>query len=145
MPWFANSNLPGLCWMAPVNAPRSNPNSSDSSSSDGSAAQLTLTNGLVPPRRRLVDGARDQLLAGTALAANQHGDVGVGDARDEFVNFAHLLVAAEQDAGDPRAAALPRRCGIRCIRLDAEHFVFIHAGVEPPMARSRCSTSRECC
>ena len=46
MPWLANSNLPGLCWIAPVKAPRSNPNSSDSSSSVGSAAQFTFTNGL---------------------------------------------------------------------------------------------------
>ena len=46
VPWLANSNLPGLCWIAPVKAPRSKPNSSDSSSSVGRAAQLTLTNGL---------------------------------------------------------------------------------------------------
>ena len=46
VPWLANSNLPGLCWSAPVNAPRSKPNSSDSSSSVGSAAQFTLTNGM---------------------------------------------------------------------------------------------------
>jgi hypothetical protein len=46
VPWLANSNLPGLCWMAPVNAPFSNPNSSDSRSSVGSAAQFTFTNDL---------------------------------------------------------------------------------------------------
>ncbi len=46
VPWLANSNLPGFCWIAPVKAPRSKPNSSDSSSSVGSAAQFTLTNGL---------------------------------------------------------------------------------------------------
>ena len=38
-------DLPGLALMAPVNAPRSWPNSSDSSSVSGSAAQLTATNG----------------------------------------------------------------------------------------------------
>src|SRR5438309_11441877 len=42
---FANSNCPGLRRWAPVNAPFSWPKSSDSSSSWGIAAQLTLTNG----------------------------------------------------------------------------------------------------
>jgi hypothetical protein len=44
-PWFAYSNLPSLRFCAPVNAPFSNPNSSLSSSSEGSAAQFTFTNG----------------------------------------------------------------------------------------------------
>src|ERR1700676_3670525 len=43
-------NLPGLACCAPVNAPRSYPNSSDSSSGSGSAAQLMATNG---PRLRI--------------------------------------------------------------------------------------------
>ena len=46
VPPFANSNLPSLRFCAPVNAPFSKPNSSLSSSSEGSAAQLTFTNGL---------------------------------------------------------------------------------------------------
>ena len=45
MPWLAYSNLPSLRRCAPVKAPFSKPNSSLSSSSDGSAAQLTLTKG----------------------------------------------------------------------------------------------------
>src|SRR5882724_4909891 len=49
VPLSASSNLPGFSLVAPVNAPRSWPKSSDSSSSLGSAAQLIFTNGL--PRR----------------------------------------------------------------------------------------------
>ena len=44
MPPSASSNWPGLVFCAPVNEPRSWPNSSDSSSSPGSAAQLILMN-----------------------------------------------------------------------------------------------------
>ena len=46
MPWLAYSNLPSLRFWAPVKAPFSKPNSSLSSSSEGSAAQFTLTKGL---------------------------------------------------------------------------------------------------
>ncbi len=59
---------------------------------------------LVTARRLAVDGARHQFLAGAALAADQHGDVGIGDARDQILDLAHLLVPPEQDAGDARRA-----------------------------------------
>ncbi len=49
VPPSAASNLPGLRSSAPVNAPRSWPNSSFSISAAGSAAQSTFTNG---PLRR---------------------------------------------------------------------------------------------
>src|SRR6184192_4312458 len=49
VPVFAYSNCPGFRRWAPVKAPFSWPKSSDSSSSEGIAAQLTLTNG--PSRR----------------------------------------------------------------------------------------------
>ena len=65
--------------VAPVNAPFSWPNSSLSSSVSGSAAQLTATNGPRRAARSLVERARDQLLAGAALAEDQHG--GVASAR----------------------------------------------------------------
>ena len=45
----------------------------------GSAAQFTLTKGRVAPRRCRVNGARHELLAGAALAADEHRDIGVGD------------------------------------------------------------------
>ena len=50
-----------------------------------------------------MDRARDQLLAGAALAADEHGDVGVGDAADQLAHLAHLVARAEQLAGDAGA------------------------------------------
>ena len=52
----------------------------------------------VAPRRALVDGARDQLLADAALAADQHGDVAVGDLLDDLRDAAHLLAVAPDRA-----------------------------------------------
>ena len=46
MPLFASSKRPRRGWVAPVKAPRSCPKSSDSTSSSGSAAQFTATNGI---------------------------------------------------------------------------------------------------
>ena len=46
MPPSASTNLPFLPVMAPVNAPFTCPNSSDSSSVSGMAAQLTLMSGM---------------------------------------------------------------------------------------------------
>ena len=65
---------------APVNAPRSWPNSSLSSSSVGSAAQFTLTKGLVAAARSAMEFARDHFLADAAFTAQEHGHVAVGDA-----------------------------------------------------------------
>ena len=46
MPPSASANLPFLLVSAPVNAPRTWPNSSDSSRFSGIAAQFTLTSGI---------------------------------------------------------------------------------------------------
>ena len=46
MPPSASANLPFFVVVAPVNAPRTWPNSSDSSSVSGIAAQLTLMSGM---------------------------------------------------------------------------------------------------
>ena len=80
VPPSASSNRPRRRATAPVNAPRSWPNSSDSISSSGMAAQLTSTNGPSRARRLRVDGARDQLLARAALAVDE--DAPVGRRRD---------------------------------------------------------------
>jgi hypothetical protein len=78
---------------APVKAPFSWPNSSDSSrfSRDGGAVdgqERRLGAGAV-----LVDGAGDQLLAGATLARDQHGYVLGGDAADGLVHLAHRRAA----------------------------------------------------
>ena len=57
---------------APVNAPRSWPNSSLSSSVSGIAAQLIATNGARRARAAVVERARDELLADAALARDEH-------------------------------------------------------------------------
>ena len=82
MPPSASSNRPRLRAVAPVKAPRSWPNSSVSISSGGIAAQLTLTNGLSARALGAVDRARDQLLAGAALAGDQHARPRRRDLRD---------------------------------------------------------------
>ena len=50
VPPFAVSSKPGLSRTAPVNAPRTCPNISDSSSGSGSAAQLMATSGRLERR-----------------------------------------------------------------------------------------------
>ena len=61
--------------VAPVKAPFSWPNSSDSRRLGGSAPQSTTRNELVPPARLAVDGFGGLALAGAGLALEEHGDV----------------------------------------------------------------------
>ena len=68
-----------FCWLAPVKAPFSWPNNSDSSRVSARAAQETATNGLAARSPRVVDGAGDHLLSGAALALNQHRAAQAGD------------------------------------------------------------------
>ena len=85
---------------APVNAPFSWPNSSLSSRLSGTAAQFTATNGPPAPAARPVDRPGDELLAGAALAQQQHGGVALGDRAD----LAHGLLhdpRAPQDSVQP--------------------------------------------
>ena len=77
MPPSASANLPFLVVVAPVNAPRTWPNSSDSSSVSGIAAQFTLMSGMLALRAAVVDRARDQLLAGAGLAGDEHRALGL--------------------------------------------------------------------
>ena len=79
---------------------------------------VDLDEGAVPAGRRGVDGARDELLAGSALAADEHRHVGVGDASDEVVHFPHLLARAEQLAGDARRTAFRFGWGGRRIAVE---------------------------
>ena len=85
VPPSASSKRPMRVVNAPVNAPFSWPNSSLSSSSRGIAPQLTGTNGRLRPRRKLVNAPRDELLAATGLAADQHRAVVARDLSHELV------------------------------------------------------------
>ena len=96
MPPSACTNFPTCLRTAPVNAPFSCPNSSDSISSSGIAAQLTRMNGVAGPRRQVVDAARDQLLAGARLADHQHRRPRRRDAGDPLAQRQHLGGVAEQ-------------------------------------------------
>jgi hypothetical protein len=79
VPPLANSNLPiRLSPLAPVKAPASWPNSSDSISSAGMAAQLTATKGPLAARGEVVQAARDDFLAGAGLALEDHICAGMG-------------------------------------------------------------------
>ncbi len=89
---------PSACWKrpsrrptAPVKAPRSWPNSSLSSRLSASAAQCSLTNGPLAPRasRRWSARCRDQLLAGAALAGQEHRRARAGDLLDDLEHALH--------------------------------------------------------
>ena len=51
---------------------------------------------LVAAERGGAERPRDKLLAGAAFAANQHRDIGVGDALDQIADLGHPLAVAEQ-------------------------------------------------
>ena len=85
MPPSASSNRPFLRPARPVKAPFSWPNSSDSISDVGQRRAVHLDERLARPRRVVVDGVGDQLLARARLAADQHRRVGPRHLR-------HLLV-----------------------------------------------------
>ena len=80
----------GRAWRcaASVKAPFSCPNSSLSIRVSGMAPQFTATNGRAAARREIVQGPGDQLLAGPALALDQHGG---GGGRDLLHHPHHLL------------------------------------------------------
>jgi len=86
---------------APVKEPRTCPNISLSRRSAGSAPQLTATNGPFLAGRVLVDGPRDDLLAGAALAGDQHGGIAVTQVLDQVEDAQHGRRAGD-DAADRR-------------------------------------------
>ena len=123
VPPAASRKRPGRDSIAPVKAPRSWPNSSLSSSSRGIAAALTATKG--PAARPLAAWmrARDQLLAGAALAGDEHRHVAARHAADR-------LEELEQRGARARPAARPPRCGPRP-----------RAAGRAPRARARASAA----
>jgi hypothetical protein len=76
VPPFARSKKP-MCWRsAPVKLPFSWPNSSLSISFGEMAPQLTARKCSPRPPAQVVDGLRDDFLAGAALAGDQHRSAG---------------------------------------------------------------------
>ncbi len=107
MPPDAVSKRPARRSVAPVKAPRSWPKSSLSRRSRGIAEQLSATNG--PLQRGGVDvgRARDELLAGAALAFDEDRRVALRDAADRLEDLLHRAAGAdERDAGLVAAADL---------------------------------------
>ena len=66
--------------------PRTWPNSSDSSSESGTPAQLIVTSVALRASAALVDQPRDDFLADTALAGDEHLRVGARRVIDLFAN-----------------------------------------------------------
>ena len=92
-----------------MNAPRSWPNSSLSSSDSESAAQLRRTNGRSARGDQPWMVARQDLLADAGLAEDQHRDVGAGGAGREGFDAAHAAVGTSPVArSSPRARAAAR-------------------------------------
>ena len=109
MPPSACSKRPRRCASAPVNAPFSWPNSSDSSRSAGIADGVERDEGLAGARAVLVQRARDQLLAGAGLAGDQHRDARARQAADGAEHLLHGRRPAEQLRDARRAAPRRRR------------------------------------
>ena len=116
VPRPASANRPLRALTAPVNAPRVWPKSSDSSSGVGSAAQLTGTNGSAAATELAVNRAGDQLLAGAALAADQHRGARHRRLADELVDGDHPRVAAGEIAEREIADGRARRARARAFR-----------------------------
>ena len=70
-----------------MNAPFSWPKISLSSSVSGIAAQLIATNGNERARAQLMDGLRDQLLAGARLAGDEHRRAGRRRLLDDLIDL----------------------------------------------------------
>ena len=126
VPPSACSKRPRLVACAPVKAPRTWPNSSLSSRPSGIAAQLIGTKGFSRAAAVDVDRARDELLAGAALAGDQHARVDVRRAADQREHVAHRRAVADQVA--------EARCGRR--RGAARG--------SPPRARAARARARRC-
>ena len=77
VPPCAAWNCPTRVATAPVKAPFTWPNSSDSRSASGIAPQFTATNGPLGARRAAVDLPRHHLLAGAGLARRRAREMSV--------------------------------------------------------------------
>ena len=127
VPPVASSNLPMRRAIAPVNAPFSWPNSSDSSRFSGDRRAVDRDERLARAVRAGVDVARQHLLAGAGFAGDQHGGVGGRDLLGELDHLRHRLVAVDQLArvvGDRRQHRRDQ------LRIGRQRDVFLGAGVD---------------
>ena len=85
---------------------------------------------LVLARRSLMDGARDELLADAALAADQHGDVAVGHLLDDVRHLTHgravapaeerlVLIVAELPPQTSVSSLTSRLRSIACLMAES--------------------------
>ena len=98
VPPFASSNLPMRRATAPVKAPFSWPNSSDSSRFSGIAAQFTETKAALGAAAVAMDVARQHLLAGAAFAGDQDAGVGRRDLARQAKHLVHRRILEHQRA-----------------------------------------------
>ena len=88
----------------------------------GEGGAVDRDEGLAPPRAAVVQRARHQLLAGAALAGDQHGRVALGDGLDPVGQAQHRR-AASDDGARPRSRSVRlalRQLGARLLQLPLE-------------------------
>ena len=96
VPPSACSKRPDERVLAPVNAPFSCPNNSDSIRSRGIAAMLMATNGPLLPLAVIVQRARHQFLAGPGFAGDHDREIGLHQPRQQTIDFLHRRRAPDQ-------------------------------------------------
>ncbi len=104
VPVWAASKRPVRLSMAPVNAPRTWPNSSLSSRLSLECAAVDADERPAGPAAELVDRLGDQFLAGARLPQQQHAGVALGHLPGDAVDLLHGRRGAN-DAGDRRTRA----------------------------------------
>ena len=99
MPLPATSNRPALSRTAPVNAPRTWPNSSDSSSVSVERRAVDADERGRGARALIVDQADDELFPGAALAVDEDRRVERRDPRRQLQDVLHGLAAGDEVLG----------------------------------------------
>ena len=95
VPPSASANLPRLVIVAPVKAPRTWPNSSDSSSVSGNRRAVHLDQRHLALRAAVMNQPRHHLLAGAGLAGDEHRALGLRDQLGALDHVLHRAAAAD--------------------------------------------------
>ena len=96
VPPAASSKQPFLRWWAPVNAPLLVTEELALEQRVGERAAVDGEERAVAPVGLPMDRGGDEFLARAGLAVDEHGAVGLGDARDQVEQLEHARVAARQ-------------------------------------------------